>query len=401
MNMHRVYLQSKRVEPAVVAEVCHRSELDRLGSSQEENDMHFRQAALAVLCTLSCFTSVPVHAQTTFGIWVNAGELATLPMSGPAWLALKKRADTVLGVPLISDQAQSNNVAVLAKALVFARTGDQRYRLEVIDQCMQAINTELGGRTLALGRELAAYVIAAELVTLPPDKNLVFRTWLRRTLTEPLDGESLRATHERRPNNWGTHAGASRAAVAAYLGDIVELQRTALVFKGWLGDRTAYAGFSFGELSWQCDGLRPVGINPAGCLKDGHNIDGVLPDDQRRGGIFLWPPLQENYVWEALQGAIVEAEILSRLGFDTFNWSDKALLRAVTWLYQQDAFPATGDDSWEPHIINFRYGSRFLAPVPTRPGKNMGWTDWTHGPGRARPPIPAPTPVAVRVALPP
>ena len=47
--------------------------------------MHFRQAALAVLCTLSCFTSVPVHAQTTFGIWVNAGELATLPIgSRPA-----------------------------------------------------------------------------------------------------------------------------------------------------------------------------------------------------------------------------------------------------------------------------------------------------------------------------
>ncbi len=360
--------------------------------------MQLRQAALAVLCTLSFFTSIPVRAQTTFGIWVNARELATLPISGPAWLALKKRADVVLGIPLISDQTQGNNVAVLAKALVFARTGEQRYRLEVIDQCMQAINTELGGRTLALGRELAAYVIAAELVGLPPDKNVIFRAWLRRTLTEPLDGESLRATHERRPNNWGTHAGASRAAVAAYLGDMVELQRTALVFKGWLGDRTAYAGFSFGELSWQCDGMRPVGINPAGCMKGGHNIDGVLPDDQRRGGMFAWPPLQENYVWEALQGAIVEAEILNRLGFDTFNWSNKALLRAVTWLYQQDAFPATGDDSWEPHIINFRYGSRFLAPVPTHPGKNMGWTDWTHGPGRARPPVPAAHPVPVGVA---
>lgn len=363
--------------------------------------MQLRQAALAVLCTLSFFTSIPVRAQTTFGIWVNARELSTLPISGPAWLALKKRADVVLGIPLISDQTQSNNVAVLAKALVFARTGEQRYRLEVIDQCMQAINTELGGRTLALGRELAAYVIAAELVSLPPDKNVIFRAWLRRTLTEPLDGESLRATHERRPNNWGTHAGASRAAVAAYLGDMVELQRTALVFKGWLGDRTAYAGFSFGELSWQCDGMRPVGINPAGCMKGGHNIDGVLPDDQRRGGIFAWPPLQENYVWEALQGAIVEAEILNRLGFDTFNWSNKALLRAVTWLYQQDAFPATGDDTWEPHIINFRYGSRFLAPVPTHPGKNMGWTDWTHGPGRARPPLAAARPVPVGVASPP
>jgi len=355
--------------------------------------MSYAKVVLGVFCSLLFIASLSAHAQTTFGIWVNAHELATLPMSGPAWTALKQRADTVVGPPLISDQTSSNNVVVLAKALVFARTGDQRYRLQVIDQCMQAINTELGGRTLALGRELAAYVIAADLVVLPADKNVLFRAWLRRTLTEPLDGESLQGTHERRPNNWGTHAGASRAAVAAYLGDAAELQRTAQVFKGWLGDRTAYAGFHFGELSWQCDAVRPVGINPTDCLKETHNVDGVLPDDQRRGGIFLWPPFQENYVWEALQGAIVEAEILTRFGFDPFNWSNKALLRAVTWLYQQDAFPATRDDSWEPHIINFRYGSRFVATVPTRPGKNMGYSDWTHGPGRVRP-VPIPHPVA-------
>src|SRR6185436_3561741 len=127
-----------------------------------------------------------------------------------------------------------------------------------------------------------------------------------------LDGQTLRSTHEKRPNNWGTHAGASRAAVAVYLGDQAELDRCAQVFKGWLRDRSAYAGFEYGDVSWQADPSHPVGINPRGATKSGHNIDGVLPDDQRRAGGFTWPPPKENYVWEALQGALLAALVLER-----------------------------------------------------------------------------------------
>jgi hypothetical protein len=267
----------------------------------------------------------------------------------------------------------------MAKALVFARTKDQRYRTEVINACMAAIGTEKGGRTLALGRELAAYVIAANLVGLPPSEDQRFRTWLRTTLTETLDGSTLRATHEQRPNNWGTHAGASRIAVAVYLGDQTEIARCAQVFKGWLGDRASYAGFKYGDLSWQADASKPVGINPKGALKNGYSIDGVLPDDQRRGGSFRWPPPKENYVYEALQGALVQAVILHRRGYDVWNWQDKALLRAFEWLHNQAKYPASGDDTWEPHVINYYYRTKFPAPVPSAPGKNVGWTDWTHG----------------------
>ena len=59
----------------------------------------------------------------------------------------------------------------------------------------------------------------------------------------------------------------------------------------------------------------------------GHSIDGVLPDDQRRGGPFEWPPPRENYVYEALQGATVQAALLSRAGYDAWDWGDQALLR--------------------------------------------------------------------------
>ncbi len=319
--------------------------------------------------------------QSPAGIWMSAAEIAALPVSGPAWNRLKAEADRPAGKPQLSNQDDEVNVQIMAKALVFARTRIERYRTEVIEACLAAIGTEKGGRTLALGRELAAYIIAADLVGLPPEADQRFRAWLRTLPDMTLDEKTLRSTHEERPNNWGTHAGASRLAIAAYLGDQAEIARCAQVFKGWLGDRAAYAGFIYGDLYWQADPSKPVGVNPRGASKDGCNIDGVLPDDQRRAGKFKWPPPKENYVYEALQGALVQAVILHRRGYDVWNWQDKALLRAFNWLHTQANFPAGGDDSWQPHIINHYYRTKFPAPVPSLPGKNIGWTDWTHGSG--------------------
>ncbi len=327
--------------------------------------------------TLTRQSLVRVFDPNAHGIWTSAVELAALPMSGPAWDSLLDEANQPTGTPAIAVQGDDTDVRVLAKALVFARTGDERYRLEVIDACMAAIGTEQGGRILALGRNLIAYVISAELVGLPAQEDAVFRTWLRACLTEVLDDRTLISTHERRPNNWGTHAGASRAAVAQYLGDAAELDRCAAVFHGFLGNRNVYAGFLFGELSWQADPSNPVGVNPLGATREGHSIDGVLPDDQRRAGAFEWPPPQTNYVWESLQGALAQAVILHRAGYDAWNWEDQALLRAVRWLHEQCNFPAAGDDTWLPHIVNHYYGTDFPAPVPSSPGKNLGWTDWT------------------------
>jgi hypothetical protein len=329
-------------------------------------------------CALVIWSAAPAFAQTS-GIWISAEELAQLPVSGPAWQNLKDEADKSTGTPNLSNQDDPTNVRVLAKALVYARTGTESYRNDVIDACMDAIGTEEGGRTLALGRELAAYVISADLVGLPSDKDAVFRTWLASVRNKTLQGRTLISTHEDRPNNWGTHCGASRAAVAVYLNDTVELANCAEVLKGYLGDRNSYAGFAYGDLDWQADPSNPVGINPQGATKNGHSIDGVLPDDQRRAGGFSWPPPKENYVYEGLQGALAQAIILSRAGYDVWNWEDQALLRAFQWLHNEANFPAEGDDTWEPHVINHYYGTNFPAPVPSNPGKNVGWTDWTHG----------------------
>ncbi|MCX7825584.1 MAG: alginate lyase family protein [Verrucomicrobiae bacterium] len=272
---------------------------------------------------LTVFTLARAEDAARRGVWISRAELAAMPMTGPAWEQLKAHAEKPAGRPRLSDQDQRNNVLVLAQALVFARAGGERFRAEVRRQCLAAIGTERGGRTLALGRELAAYVIAADLVGLEPEENRRFSEWLRRCLDEKLVGKTLRSTHEQRPNNWGTHAGASRAAVAAYLGDRAELDRTAHVFRGWLGEREAYAGFQFGkDLSWHADPSRPLGINPRGATRRGQSIDGVIPDDMRRGGSFRFPLGRTNYPWGALEGAVVMAEVLRRQGYDAWSWGD-------------------------------------------------------------------------------
>lgn len=324
-------------------------------------------------------TPTPELPETYIGIWISKEELASLPMEGPAWENVVQVADERGGGPNISDQNHDNDVRVLAKALVYARTGQTSYREEVVQNLMEAIGTEDGGRTLALGRNLVSYVIAADLINLPenPEENAAFSDWLRETLTEELEGLTLQTTHELRPNNWGTHAGASRAAVALYLGDTAELEQTAQVFKGWLGDRNTYAGFEFGKDWWQADEDNPVAINPVGAEIDGHSVDGAQPEEMRRGGKFEWPPKETGYPWEALQGSLVQAEILSRAGYDTWQWEDQALLRAVRFLYEIE-WPAGGDDQWQLWLINHVYSTDYEAETPARTGKNIGFTDWTH-----------------------
>jgi hypothetical protein len=318
------------------------------------------------------------------GLWLSHAEIQRLPTSGHAWRQLKSAADSPAGRPEVRDQDSNHDVRTLAKALVYARSGDARYRTEVREGCRDAIGTDVEGRTLALGRNLVSYVIAADLVRLPPDEDEEFKSWLRRALKREMKGKTLQSTHEIRPNNWGAHAGASRAAVAAYLGDRKELERTALVFKGWLGDRDSYTGFKYGDLSWQADETRPVGVNPKGATKHDRNIDGLIADDMRRGTQFAFPPGKTNYPWGSVSGAAVCAEILWRQGYDTWNWEDRAVLRAVqalydlSVLYPRDEWWAHGDDEWVVWLVNHVHGTDFPTALPAQPGKNMGWTDWTH-----------------------
>lgn len=320
------------------------------------------------------------------GLWIDPRALDGLPTDGAAWDALDETADALSeGIDPDLNERNDHNTVVLAAALVAVREDDDDLRRDVASAIDDAVDaTGEVTDALSVARKLVTYVVAADLIHLgdvDPSDDRAFRAWLdemRHQRSTSDAGRSVVSTHEERPNNWGTHAGASRIAAALYLEDEKDLDRAADVFAGWLGDRDRYAGFEYGDLSWQCDPARPVAVNPDGCTIEGHDVGGVLPDDQRRAGDFEWPPDRENYVWEALQGAVVQAELLHRAGYDAWEWGDQALVRAMTWLHEEADYPAEGDDTWIPWLVNRGTGTRFPAITPSEPGKNLGYTDWTH-----------------------
>ena len=355
------------------------------------NKVAKRKIGAALIGAAALFGAMqPASAtMTPNGIWLSNAEIAKLPMTGEPWKRVKAAADGALGKADISDQDNKHDVNTLAAALVYARTGTAMYRVKAADGIMSIIGTEKGGRTLALGRNLVSYVIAADLIDLramDATREAKFRDWLDKVRFVSLEKKTLISTHEDRPNNWGTHAGASRIAAALYLNDKADLQRAAMVFKGWLGDRTAYSKFKWDDdMTWHVNAKTPVGINPKGAMKAGKLIDGSFPDDMRRGCSFKWMPCETGYAWGAMEGASVQTALLQHAGFDAIHWSDNAIFRATMFLHKLDQeakgkWWAEGDDTWQPYLINRLYGSNF--PVETKkvkPGKNMAWTDWTHG----------------------
>ncbi|HZB73079.1 MAG TPA: alginate lyase family protein [Acidimicrobiales bacterium] len=316
------------------------------------------------------------------GIWLSQAEIAALPTSGPAWDDVVEAASGSLGAPSIADQDSDHDVRTLAAALVAARTGDRAARQKAVSAIEGAMGTERGARTLAVGRNLQSYVIAADVVDLQAVNAGVgnrFRDWLRAVRTQEFDGKTLVQTSNERPNNWGTHATASLTAVAAYLNDRGELDRLSKVFRGWTGDRRAYAGFKFGDLAWQANPAAPVGVNPDGVKSvAGHDLGGALPEEMRRGGGLRWPPADTGYPWGALNGAVVTAELLSRQGYDAWGWSDEAVARAVGFLDGLGWAPGN-DDEWVLPLVNARYGTKYAAAASVGLGKNLGFTNWTHG----------------------
>lgn len=348
-------------------------------------------------------------------VYISRAEVMLLPTSGAIWNSVVSDANRSVAGLNLADQDDNRSSYLFAKALIGVRTNNTTMLAEVRGACMAAIGTQ-GDRTLALGRELRGVVISADLAQLSVADNVTFCNWLRGVIRQNIGGRTLISTHEDRPNNWGTHAGASRIAADIYLINHgttaqateaqADLNRAALVFKGYLGDTTAYNDFNFGELDWQSDPNNPVGINPVGATIQGHNVDGVAPDDQRRGGGFRWPPPEENYVREALQGATDQAEMLTRQGFPAFGWESSALFRACVWLHDEahTDFSDNGDES-TIDIINFRYSGRnFPTFHPAGPTRSLGYADWTHGPGRPQgnvsdpPTDPPPTPSGLIVS---
>ena len=330
------------------------------------------------------------------GIWISHAQLAKLPMQGPAWRSVKQIADGAIVQPDISNQDSDADTRVFAVGLVYGRTGRPDYRRKAAAAIAAAIGSERGGRTLALGRNLVGYVLAADLINLDGyDRPLErrFRRWLSAVryerFSEAEPWRTLVRCNNLTPNNWGTLCGASLIAADIYLNDRRDLRRRVEILRGWLGDRSAYR-FSYQfDTSWQCSGSF-VPVDAKGCVKNGHNLDGALPEEMRRGGSFQWPPAFTDYPWEALAGAVTSAEMLSRRGYRPWSWSSRAILRAVDFLWRLDReFPTAGwwanardVSKWIPWVVNARYGAKYPTVATVWTARSVSFTDWTDPSGR-------------------
>ncbi len=356
-----------------------------------------RLPGIAVGIVLAIIASVTVAAAQessldgSFGassnIWIERDVLRSLPTSGRAWDNLADDATGSWGGADVGDNTSKHDTLTFAGALYAVRQNDTGMRERVVDAIESAVGTETSGNALSLSRNLTGYVLAADIIGYRSDR---FASWVDSMRSTDREGRTLISTHEDRPNNWGTHAGAARMVADLYLGDRADLERARDVFLGWLGDRTRYDDFSFGDLEWQADERNPVAVNPAGATKDGHFVDGALPDDIRRCecSVTSSPP-KENYQWEAMQGVLAQATILSNQGYtDVWTASDSAVRRAVSFLYDHSDFPAEGDDRFLPYLIDAGLGTSYADGVEAQTGKSIGYTDWTHAAGVEAVPTP-------------
>ncbi len=340
---------------------------------------------ILIMLTILTFSMYSLSHAQQIGIWTSNNEVANISMDNCAWDRLKSAADSAdPDSATVSDQNSNNNVQILASAIVYTRTGIQGYRDKVISAIEELVSKGKPSMdTLAWSRETAAYVMAADLVDY---RTTAFEDWCRNMaeVWVASDGRTMLKTFKTRPNNWGSHAFASLSAIYAYLQDYSRLEE---IRDFWIQTVTGPKPkeMKYGsDLSWHVDKNNPKLINPSGSIKEGINIDGIIPDDMRRGGSFSNPPEYTSYPWEHLQGLIVAARILDRVGMSIWEVDNNAIYRAAYALQIRleetyGDWKAEGDDEWLLPFLDEAYGTDWGSaydPCSSRiykHGKNAGW----------------------------
>ncbi len=320
-------------------------------------------------------------------LWTSAAELERRAMSGEAWEAVLAAArDACAGEATVTNQDSNNNVQILAAAIASARLAavDRSTARVFRDKVVLALEklveegdpVEAHGcpfgcgkavnETLAWGREAGAYVLAADLVDY---RTAAFERWVRDMAENYVacDGRTMLESFQRRPNNWGVMLFGSLVAMYAYLGDEEALMAIRDYFvRGLTGDVPDCASVPEGEpcyvwggsidprekdMTWHCDPMKPTLIAPP-CrvaLPDGTSVDldGLIPDDQRRACSFCPPgsmsgfcatvsadqrcsrPGADAHITDWMNGAVMGARVLDRIGLGIWDTADRAFRRMI------------------------------------------------------------------------
>jgi hypothetical protein len=368
-------------------------------------------AVLAIAASVVTW-SAPTASAADY-LLMPRSELLSRSVSSSAWTNLRNVADGSLGTPNLCDQDSTHGLRTLAAALVYARTGIESYGTKARSAIMAAIPTQkvgCGNAVLSLGRQLTSYVLAADFAGLSGTNDATFRSFLTTIRAKVIGGHSvwssLIGTHKDSNNNWGAYAGAARIAASLYLGDTADTAAAAKVTQGFLGNRTAFAGFKTSldsaDLAWACGTASTYTPVNGACTKAGVNVDGAVAADISRGGGVKNPPSSTGiqYQLDSIQGLGIQVELLYRNGYSgAWAWSNSALKRMAALVTRSKAAGGTGWNETNtarqmPWLLNKRYGLS-IPTAPTGPGRAIGFTDWLYGAGgggTVPQPTPAPTP---------
>jgi hypothetical protein len=349
---------------------------------------------------------IPEAAVGRRGVWVDPSELMLRPTSGSAWNRVLTDAGRDPGRANIADQDSNHDVYTMAAALACARAN--QHCAKARQGVLSAMGTESGARWLAVGRNLGAYVIAADLLNLrrdgvPNSEGTRVHDWIESWLTKRLSDNNSSELRPIGPFHSSANAAAQEgfafAAVAAYLGDRVALDRAWNAFRTFVCDPNApdaeriYLDPPVKD-GWTHDSRTPCAVNPAGTRKTvpsglrgaggTYRIDGALVGDMRRGGVYQFEPGYTSYPWVGLEGLVPAAVILERAGYPAFQVADRAILRTHDYLWQLRN--STGETRWFDgtrsreivHLVNAVYRSSFPVNDVTGGGRTVGYTGWTH-----------------------
>jgi hypothetical protein len=346
-------------------------------------------AFVLVFVTIFVVARLNPTAAATDYLLTSRTDMLSRPMTGVAWTAVRSAADGSPGVPDITCNPTSRQhpATTLAAALVYARTGQTAYRTKAIAliESARATARDCGNAILSLGRQLGAYVLAADYVGY---RDASFVAWVSAIRTRDFPSSHSRwrvlaATAADTSNNWGTFALASLIASDAYLGDTGGLARDWALFRDYGDGSSSFVHTSGYQAVWSC----PAGyeINPASCSDS--RKEGAAVEDSSRTTF----PTIAGYPAEAAQGYVIQAELLGRAGYPAWTVNDRQICRNGLWRQRMGNLNYSSVDRYVTYVTNVRCG--LSQPVSGAPfGRIFGFTDWLYGPAgitTAGTPVPA------------
>jgi hypothetical protein len=324
------------------------------------------------------------------GLWISPAELAALPTKGSAWKAMLAAAEGDLGTANVADQDSSHDGKTLACALAAARTDRADLRTKATNALSSAIGTETGARWLAIGRNLGAYVISADVLGIHSGPTYEWLAgFLTRTLRANNTDEQVAVANWPSGSNASAQVGFVTAALCVYTGDFARLASFWDGYRRYCGDRTSPIEEASNSDAWQFIPSDPVAIQDKGAVKQGCRLDGAIGNDMSRGGDDICSPGWTLYPWVGLEGAVPAALVFARAGYPAWNVAEEAIRRThdYLWFLRQ----TTGNPDWFDgersnecvYLVNRAYGTTFPCSLPVAAGRTFGFSDWTHAPGGA------------------